>query len=82
MCVGAACLYAWTVLNVLLQVSVAVHYWIGGLEKSGRPSAADENCLIKAFRRTKKKEKSRDTFSSAACLNRLRSAEHNPELRN
>lgn len=45
-----------------LKVSAAMHYWIGSLEekkKSRRPSAADENCLIKAFRRTKKKRRKR-----------------------
>ncbi len=40
--------------------------------------AVYENCSIRAFSRTKKGE----TFSTAACLNRLRSAEHNPDLKN
>lgn len=41
-------------------------------------------CLIKAFRRTKKKKKRKrgETFSTVACLNRLRSAEHKPDLKN
>lgn len=60
-----------------------MHYRTGRLESAtDKKNKIKKISLIKAFRRTRKKEKSRDTFSSAACPNRLRSAEHNPELRN